>query len=107
MQVSLAILFIGWFLFIFNSLGLCRRFCGPIALSLGWRKQGEKEIQVNQSVTFALSVTLAGPDLAMWGPRAPSGEGAPKRQNKMRDLRQISKYTETKRERHYLNKWQS
>ena len=46
----------------------------------------------------------SGPDLAMWGSWAPSGEGAPKRQNKMGDLRQISKYTETKRERHSLNK---
>ena len=28
----------------------------------------------------------SGPDLAMWGPRAPSDEGALKVQNKMRDL---------------------
>ena len=32
-----------------------------------------------------------GPDLAMWGPRAPSDEGASKSQNKMRDLRQFAK----------------
>ena len=33
------------------------------------------------------NVVESGPDLAMWGPRARSDEGAPKGQNKMRYLR--------------------
>ena len=37
----------------------------------------------------------SGPDLAKWGPWAPSDEGAHKGQNKVRDLPQISKFTET------------
>ena len=40
------------------------------------------------------SIMRAGPDLAMWGPRASSGEGAPKNHNKIRDSFQILKWTE-------------
>ena len=48
-----------------------------------------------------------GPDLAMWGPRAPSVEGALKGENKTHDLWQILKWTETRGDGPSLNVLQS
>ena len=46
-------------------------------------------MQTTQNL-WGLTVFHPGPDLAMWGPWAPSIEGALKGQNELVDLQQIS-----------------